>query len=71
MELSTLTYKPPLQYLMLNSRNNVDGVFLNITIRLYNNINLGNKLLALPHDNGSSKERVLLRLLSPRKYLLK
>jgi len=56
---------------MLNIRNNVDGIFLNITIRLYNNINLGSELLALPHDNGSSKERVSLRLLSPKKYLLK
>jgi len=56
---------------MLNSRNNVDGVFLNITIRLYNDIDLGSKLLALLHDNGSFKERVLLRSLSPKKYLLK
>ena len=56
---------------MLNSRNNADGVFLNITIRLYNNIDLGSELLALLYDNSSSKERVLLRLLSPRKYLLK
>jgi len=56
---------------MLNSRNNVDGVFLNITIRLYNDIDLGSELLVLPHDNGSSEERVSLRLLSPRKYLLK
>jgi len=49
---------------MLNSRNNVNGVFLNITIYLYNNINLGSKLLALLYNNGSSKERVSLRLLS-------
>ena len=56
---------------MLNSRNNADGVFLNITIRLHNNIDLGRKLLALLYNNGSSKKRVSLRLLSPRKYLLK
>jgi len=55
---------------MLNSRNDIDSVFLNITIRLYNDINLGSKLLALPYNNGSSKERVLLKLLSLRKYLL-
>ena len=56
---------------MLNSRNDADGVFLNITIYLHNNIDLGSELLVLLHDNGSSKERVSLRLLSPRKYLLK
>ena len=56
---------------MLNSRNDVDGVFLNITIFLYNDIDLGSELLTLLYDNGSSKERVSLRSLSPRKYLLK
>ena len=56
---------------MLNSRNDADSRFPNITICLYNDIDLGSELLALPHDNGSSKERVSLRLLSPRKYLLK
>ena len=56
---------------MLNSRNDVDGVFPNITIRLYNDINLGSELLVLLYNDGSSEERVLLRLLSPRKYLLK
>jgi len=71
MELSALTQEPPPQYLILNSRNDADGVFPNITIYLYNNIDLGSKLLALLHYNGSYEKRVLLRLLSTRKYLLK
>ena len=56
---------------MLNSRNDVDSVFPNITICLYNDIDSGSKSLALPHNDGSSKERVSLRSLSPGKYLLK
>ena len=56
---------------MLNSRNNIDGVFLNITIHLHNNINLGNELLALLYNDSSYKERVSLGLLSLKKYLLK
>ena len=56
---------------MLDSRNDVDGVFLNITICLHNDINLCSELLALLYYDGSYKERVLLRLLSPKKYLLK
>ena len=56
---------------MLDNKNDVDGVFLNITIRLYNNIDLGSELLASPYNNSSSEERVSLRSLSPRKYLLK
>ena len=55
---------------MLNSRNDADGVFLNITICLYNDIDLGSKSLALLYDDGSFEERVLLKSLSPRKYLL-
>ena len=56
---------------MLNNKNDINGVFLNIIIRLYNDINLNNKLLALLYNDGSYKERVLPRLLSFRKYLLK
>jgi len=56
---------------MLNSRNDADSVFLNITIRLHNDIDLGSELLALLYNDGSSEERVLLGLLSPRKYLFK
>ena len=56
---------------MLNSRDDANGVFPNITIRLYNDINLGSELLALLYNNGSSEKRVSLGLLSPRKYLLK
>ena len=70
MELSALTQEPLPQYLMLDSRNDADGVFLNITICLYNDIDLGSKSLVLLHDDGSFKERVSFRSLSPRKYLL-
>ena len=70
MELSALTQEPLPQYLMLDSRNDADGVFLNIIICLHNDIDLGSELLALLHDDGSSEERVSLGSLSPRKYLL-
>ena len=56
---------------MLNSKNNADSIFLNITIYLYNDINLGNKSLALLYNGSNSKKRVLFKLLSFRKYLLK
>jgi hypothetical protein len=55
---------------MLDSRNDADGVFPNITIRLHNDIDSGSESLALPHDDGSSEERVSLGSLSPGKYLL-
>ena len=55
---------------MLNSRNDADGVFPNITICLHNNIDLGSESLALLHNDGSSEERVSLGSLNPGKYLL-